>query len=157
MRLSIQCATRRAAPLAMALAVFVAAPVVDASEHKAPPEKGAHGEAGAEEELVDQLSLGTFDLHDFHPTHKKTPHIQLALTLVLDAKTTPAQHHDLANWKRRLRDQTIIAIRSAEPYALAEPGLNRVERLILLRIRRLELPAKVTSLLITDFSVTDED
>jgi hypothetical protein len=60
---------------------------------------------------------------------------------------------ELAQWKRRLRDQAITAARTATAEDLAEPGLERIQRLMLLRIRRMSLPQDVIGVYLTDFAV----
>ena len=73
-----------------------------------------------------------------------------------DAVTRRCQYADRAGWRcwqRRLRDQAITAARSADPEDLSEPGLERMQRLMLLRIRRLPLPKPVTGVYLTDFAV----
>jgi hypothetical protein len=137
--------------LTLALAVLVGR--ARAEEHGAPAEHGQTAKATQESMMFD---AGEFDVVDFHPTHQKMPHIRFVLALKLDESSKPAERLELADWKQRIRDQAIIAVRMAEPHALAEPSLNRVRRIILLRLRRLPLPAKAVEAYITDFAVTEE-
>ena len=82
--------------------------------------------------------------------------MKLSVHLILSFATTKADFERLQNWRQRLRDQIIIAVRSAEPADFADPKLKRIQRLILLRIRRLPTPAKIIGAYLTDFSVDKE-
>lgn len=145
---------RRKLPAFAAAWLLAGACLAEASEHAAPAEHGAEKETDAARN-AGTFNLGKFDIKDFRPTHRKAPHIQFALYLVVDEQATAAARKELADWKERMRDQAIIALRSADPHALAEAKLSRIQRLILFRLQRLPLPAQVTRLYITDFSVTE--
>ena len=154
----MRCTSRRGLRVAMfASALLLGLAPAPASEHA--PAKKEHGAAAeAEGEAVPEsgpFSLGEFEVAEFHPTHKQVPHIKFAAFLVVDEKATPAQRSELAHWQRRARDQAIIAVRSAEPYALAEPGLDRIRRRILLRVKRMPLPVAVVDVYLTEFEVTE--
>jgi hypothetical protein len=99
------------------------------------------------------FELGEIYLRNFRPTHNEIANIRFNLHIVFAPGTSDAVIAELAHWKRRLRDQAITAARSAEARDLAEPGLDRVKRIMLLRIQRLELPQKVIGVYLTDFAV----
>ena len=99
------------------------------------------------------FELGEIYLRNFRPTHNEIANIRFNLHLVFAPGTSDAVVAELAHWKRRLRDQAITAARSAEARDLAEPGLDRVKRIMLLRIQRLELPQEVIGVYLTDFAV----
>jgi hypothetical protein len=129
-----------------------------ASEHGAAPAADGHGASAAavDPKLPRTFNLGDFDIHNFRPTHNEIANIHFSLHVVLAPGTSEAVLAELENWKRRLRDQAITAVRSAEPEDLAEPKLVRVQKIILLRIKRLPLPLKepVVGLYLTDFAVS---
>jgi len=149
--------TARVAIIA-ALPWLMAASAV-ASDHAAP----AHGESGgghgaAAAAPYDPTQPRTFDLgeiyiRNFRPTHNEIANIKFTLHVVFPPGTTDSVIAEVAHWKRRLRDQAITAARSADPEDLAEPKLERVQRIMLLRIKRLPLPQPVTGLYLTDFAV----
>lgn len=146
--------------LAFAACAWVGAvsPVRAEPHAEAPPAEHGTEKAVESSDLEDgKLKLGKFAFDDFHPTHQTTPHVEFALVLVLDEKTPAPVQREMLDWKERMRDQAIIAVRGAEPTALAEPELVRVRRLILLRLRRLPLPAAITDVYLTEFSVEDKE
>jgi hypothetical protein len=100
------------------------------------------------------LDLGVFDLRNFRPTHNEIANIRFSLHVVFKPGTSDATIAELAHWKQRLRDQAITAMRLADPSDLADPGLTRVQRMMLLRIKRLPLPEPVIGVYLTDFAVT---
>ena len=127
-----------------------------ASGHGTPAADG-HGasDAPSDSKLPRTFDLGEFDIRNFRPTHNEIANIKFSLHVVLAPTTSDAELAELENWKRRLRDQAITAVRSADPVDLAEPMLGRVQKIMLLRIKRLPLPTKepVVGLYLTDFAV----
>jgi hypothetical protein len=99
------------------------------------------------------FELGEIYLRNFRPTHNEIANIRFNLYIVFAPGTSDAVIAKLEHWKRRLRDQAITAARSAAPRDLAEPGLERVKRIMLLRIQRMPLPQEVTGIYLTDFAV----
>jgi len=128
------------------------------SEHGAPShgKGGGHGASAAPHDPTKPRSfeLGEFNLRNFRPTHNEIANIRFSLHVVFKPGTSDAALEEVAHWKRRLRDQAITAARSAEPSDLAEPELQRVQRLMLLRIKRLPLPEPVVGVYLTDFAVS---
>lgn len=125
------------------------------AEHSAPA-KGAHGgEAKVDDpKLPKTFDVGAFDLRNFRPTHNEIANVQFSLQLVLAPGVDEAALVELENWKHRLRDQAITAVRSADPQDLADPKLARVQKIILLRLKRMPLPEPVTGIYLTDFAVS---
>ena len=136
-----------------------------ASEHAAAPAHGEqHGGAQPSETAheadplrTDLLDLGEFKIRNTLTAHHTTVDIKFGLYLILSSTTTPDDFQRLERWKNRLRDQAIVAVRSADPDDFADPQLVRVRRLILLRIRRLPAPAKIIGAYLTDFAVDKEE
>ncbi len=138
-------------------ATVVTPPAVRAAaeEHAAKP---AAGEAKTDRPLrPDVFDLGEFKIKNTLPTHHVTVQIQFAMELILSATPAWADIEGLEHWRQRLRDQAIIAIRSADPADFADPQLRRVRRLIMLRLRRLPTPATIIGLYLTDFAVDKAD
>ncbi|RIK75522.1 MAG: hypothetical protein DCC67_15180 [Planctomycetota bacterium] len=122
---------------------------------------GGHGEGhGAEAAapfdptLPRPLDLGVFDLRNFRPTHNEIANIKFNLHVVFPAGTTNEEMAELASWKQRLRDQAITAVRLADAEALNDPQLTKVRRLLLLRLKRMELPKEVVAVYLSDFAVS---
>lgn len=118
---------------------------------------GAHGGHGDEDAAVSTgtFELGEFRLRNFRPTHNETASIRFSLHLVLDPDAKPEALEELRHWQRRLRDQAIIAVRSAEAADLAEPELARVQRLIIIRLNRLPVARLIKGVYLTNFAVGD--
>ena len=85
--------------------------------------RSAHGaEAGAaRRRRTDILDLDRFRLRSCRPTDQEIVDLQFGVCLVLSSKVTPADFHELEAWKHRLRDQVIIAVRSASPTTSPTP------------------------------------
>lgn len=138
-----------------------------ASEHAAPKPAGGHEKAddkeGGHETAADKplrtdvFELGEFKIRNTLPTHHVTVQIQFSVSLILSSTTTLADVHALQKWQQRVRDQTIIAVRSADPADFADPQLRRLRRLIMLRLHRLPTPAKIIGVYLTDFAVDKAD
>jgi hypothetical protein len=150
-------AVRKVSVAAMIAAASLATPA-SASDHAPPPaDHGGHGGHGNAAAAVDTgtFDLGEFHLRNFRPTHNKTASIRFSLHLVVDPEAEPGDLEALANWQRRLRDQAIIAVRSAEAADLAEPDLARVRRLIIIRLNRLPVAHLIQGVYLTNFAVGD--
>jgi hypothetical protein len=121
---------------------------------------GGHGDAhgGTTKRPYDPTLPRTFEIGDiyirnFRPTHNEIANIRFTLHVVFAPGTGDEVMAEMEHWRRRLRDQAITAARSADAEDLADPALERVQRLMLLRIRRLPLPKAVTGVYLTDFAV----
>ena len=155
----------RLPPIIAAVRTFVAiAAIVGAAcaarQSQASDHAPAHGGHGGHGDEVAAVSTGTFELGEFHlrnfrPTHNETASIRFSLHLVLDPAAKPAELEEIAHWQRRLRDQAIIAVRSAEATDLAEPELTRVQRLIIIRLNRLPVARLIKGVYLTNFAVGD--
>jgi hypothetical protein len=155
------CTWRRRFAFAVAavLVVTFALPVRASDHGDSGHGGGGHGDAhGAPSRPYDPTLPRTFEIGDiyirnFRPTHNEIANIRFTLHAVFAPGTSDEVMAELEHWRRRLRDQAITAARSADPEDLSEPGLVRVQRLMLLRIRRLPLPKTVTGVYLTDFAV----
>ena len=119
-------------------------------------EEGGHGAPAAAPYDPTQprtFELGEIYLRNFRPTHNEIANIRFNLYIVFAPGTSDDVIAKLEHWKRRLRDQAITAARSAAPRDLGEPGLERVKRIMLLRIQRMALPQAVIGVYLTDFAV----
>jgi hypothetical protein len=154
--------TERAGPRWTLLPAAVAASVLWAvggaahgSEHGAAA-AGGHGEAAAvahDPNAPHTFDLGEFDLRNFRPTHNEIANIRFSVQVALAPGAHPAAA-TLEVWKHSMRDQAITAVRSAAPSDLSDPKLQRVQRILLLRIKRLPLPEEVIGVYLTDFAVS---
>jgi hypothetical protein len=146
----------RTLSLALALAWLMTASAF-ASDHGASSHGesgGGHGGAAAHDPNQPRtFEIGDIYIRNFRPTHNEIANIRFTLHVVFAPGTSDAVIAEMENWKQRLRDQAITAARSADATDLAEPELKRVQRLMLLRIRRLPLPQPITGVYLTDFAV----
>jgi len=147
----------RKAALIVLLLASVASPALGssgASSHSG--SEGGHGAAAAPYDPTKPrtFDVGEFDLRNFRPTHNEIANIRFSLHVVFKPGTSDAVIAELAQWKRRLRDQALTAVRSVDAADLAEPELKRVQRIMLLRLKRLPLPAPVIGVYLTDFAVS---
>jgi len=147
----------RKAALSVLLLASVGSPALassGASSHGG--SEGGHGAAAAPYDPTKPrtFDVGEFDLRNFRPTHNEIANIRFSLHVVFKPGTSDAVIAELAQWKRRLRDQALTAVRSVEAADLAEPELKRVQRIMLLRLKRLPLPAPVIGVYLTDFAVS---
>jgi hypothetical protein len=113
----------------------------------------AHGAPAPDPQRIDVLDLGEFKIRNTLTAHHTTVDIRFAIHLILSSTTTQADFAQLQSWTNRLRDQAIVAVRSADPADFADSQLKRVRRMILLRVGRLPTPAKIIGVYLTDFAV----
>ena len=118
-------------------------------EHGAGAETAAAAESPSRTDILD---LGSFRIRGSQFVDHEVTDIRLGAYLVLSSKVTPRDFHELERWKNRLRDQAIIAVRSAGASDFAEPGLRRLQRLMLFRMKRLPVGAKIIGVNFTDFT-----
>jgi hypothetical protein len=110
--------------------------------------------AAVDPKLPRTVDLGEFDLKNFRPTHNEIANIKFSLQLAFAAGTSDETVAKLTEWRHRLRDQAITAVRTADAKDLAEPQLTRVQKLIMLRLKRMPLPQPVVGVYLTDFAVS---
>lgn len=113
-------------------------------------------EPNVEEEEQEQpvLDLGTFRVEELRPTRNETIKVTFTAHLVLEPKLSEVELETLQNFHHRLRDQIIVAVRTAHTKDFREPGLDRLRRLIQIRVEQL-LRAQVTeNLLISEYQFT---
>jgi hypothetical protein len=126
------------------------------SEPAAEAGASAHGEGEAipyDPTLPRTMEVGEIYIRNFRPTHNEIANVKFTLHVVFAPGTRDDVMAETAHWRRRLRDQAITAARSASAEDLAEPNLARVQRLMLIRIRRMPLPQPVIDVYLTDFAV----
>ena len=134
-------------------AALIAGPTMPravASGHGAPAE--GHG-AAPKHSGPPMIDLGDFYIENFRPTHNEHGFIHFSLHVALKEETSDATIERLKHWQKRMRDQAITAVRSIGAAELAEPELARVQRMILIRLKRMPLTDLIERLYVTDFSV----
>ncbi|MEM9660530.1 MAG: hypothetical protein AAF961_19365 [Planctomycetota bacterium] len=117
----------------------------------------ADGEASAAEETPQPklFGLGEFHVRDLRPTRNETVDVRFSLYTVMSADASDAFVAALPHWRQRLRDQAIVAVRLCETNDFIEPGLDRLQQIIRLRINRtLGWPA-VEQIYLNDFTLGD--
>jgi hypothetical protein len=141
--------------VAAALALVAASSgAARASDHQGESAKDKKSEAPVDPTQPRTFDLGEFDLENFRPTHNEIANIKFSMQLVFAAGTSDETMAKLAEWRHRLRDQAITAVRTADARDLAEPKLTRVQKLIMMRLKRMRLPAPVMGVYLTDFAVS---
>ncbi|QDT01379.1 hypothetical protein [Adhaeretor mobilis] len=118
-------------------------------------EAGAEGEEQEERPAYATFDLGEFRLKEFRPTRNETSRVLFAVSLKLNEGTSPRTIEQLANWKQRLRNEALTAVRSLELASYQEPSLHRLQNVILLRINRLLPVPLVERIFVTEFTVGD--
>ena len=83
------------------------------------------------------LDLGSFKINDLRPTRNETARLTFKLHVAFSEELTEKQVARLENWKHRLRDQVITAVRISEIKDFQEPDLGKLRRRILIRVNRL--------------------
>jgi len=113
-------------------------------------------ESAAEEEFPLTLDLGRFIIKELRPTRNET----LKITFAIHLKISPAGGKDLVKklefWKHRLRDQVIVAVRTAETTDFREPNLHRLRRRMLLRVNRMLKNSIISEILLSEFTFSIE-
>jgi hypothetical protein len=133
-----------------------AAPAYASGGAKQPAEHGAEEPAEIEIPVrTDVLNLGQFRVRGCRSSDKEIIDIQFGLWLVLSTDTTEADFHELENWRNRLRDQVIIAVRGAAPEDFLEPSLRRLERMMMFRIKRLPIGPQIIGAYLMDFTLEE--
>lgn len=140
--------------LLLALAVLPARSA-SASDHAAGADHGAKDGGSEGAQRTDVLDLGAFRIRSSRVTDQEVVDVRLAVYLVLSSTASPADFHRLEQWRQRLRDQVVIAVRGAAPEAFAEASLRTLQRRMLFRIKRLPTGVGVIGVYITDFSLDE--
>jgi hypothetical protein len=151
----LQAITRRLHAMAAGFVAITAAlaPTATLASGSAAP---AHGEATETPEApqrMDLLDVGAFRIRFSQPTDGEVIDLRFGVCFVLSSKTTADDLHQLQQWTHRLRDQVIIAVRSASAEDYNEPDLRRLQRLIMFRVKRLDASTHILGAYLTDFSL----
>lgn len=128
------------------------ATVEPASDAEASPDGDA---ATAAKRKAMTYDLGSFRLREFRPTRNETAILLFAVHLKLHADVSEKTVERLDNWKQRLRNEALTAVRSVELADYQDPGLVRLQKVILLRINRLLPMPLVERIYVTEFTVGD--
>lgn len=139
--------------LAMVLALNVQ-PTSAWAQEEATPEAPSDEEAAPEVKRL--LSLGTIRLKELRPEKNETIKLSFEVHFLLNPEITDEDFEILETWQHRLRDQVIIAVRTAESNDFREPGLMRLRRIIRFRIEQVLEATIVDSLLLSDYSFSME-
>ena len=135
--------------VALAISLSFAAPI----QAQTPGEPDStKAESSVEEKVrTPTLELGSFKINDLRPTRNETARLTFTLHLALSKELTDRQVAQLENWKHRLRDQVITAVRISEMKDFQEPDLGRLRRRIFIRINRLLNAKLVDEVLVTKY------
>lgn len=121
----------------------------------------AAAQAASQEDSKDKprqltFELGKFEIREIRPTRNETTNVNFTAFFEMDPSVSTKDVQQLAHWKHRLRDQVIIAVRTAEEIDFQEPDLVRLRRIILFRVRRLLNADVVQDILLTEFTFKTE-
>jgi flagellar basal body-associated protein FliL len=124
---------------------------VSAESKPVPPEPST--QQSAMEDLVHRIhELGYFHLRQLRPTRDETINVKFELHLLMPEDAPGPELENLLNrWTQRLRDQVITAVRRAEIKDFTEPGLRRLQKMILLRINRLLKFSRIEGVYLTRY------
>jgi hypothetical protein len=112
----------------------------------------AESDATNEEEVpTPTLDLGSFKINDLRPTRNETARLTFTLHLAFSKELTENQVAQLDNWKHRLRDQVITAVRISEMKDFQEPDLDKLRRRVLIRVNRLLKAKLAEEVLVTKY------
>jgi hypothetical protein len=146
-------ALRLLSALMLSAAWWVAAPC---------PPVHAQGEAAAAQATPKQSSkdrpgrltfdLGSFEIREVRPTRNETTNVNFTAYFAMAPGVSMADVQQLEHWKHRLRDQVIIAVRTAQDIDFQEPDLVRLRHIILFRMRRLLKADVVQDILLSEFT-----
>ena len=119
------------------------------------PEKGNTEESETANHNL-AFDLGRFVIKEVHPTRNETTKVSFEAHFSMASVITEADLENLQYWKHRLRDQIIIAIRTAHPKDFQEPELVRLRRIILFRAQQLLKAPLVENILLSEFTFSTE-
>ena len=98
------------------------------------------------------FELGSFEIREIRPTRNETTDVNFTAYFAMSPNVTAGDVQKLEHWKHRLRDQVIIAVRTAQDVDFLEPDLVRLRRIILFRMRRLLKADVVQDILLSEFT-----
>jgi len=111
----------------------------------------AEPEMEQEQQELLVLDLGHFQVEELRPTRNETVKVSFTAHVVLNPNLAPTDFQALQNCRHRLRDQIIVAVRTAQTNDFREPGLERLRRLIQIRVNQLLRQPVTESLLLSEY------
>jgi len=106
------------------------------------------------EEIRPSIELGLFRVRDYRPTRNETIKMIFQMHIALNESATEQTAKQLKQWKHRLRNQVLIAVRLSERKDFLETDLSKFRHLIQIRINRLLKANLVDEVLLTEFTFT---
>ncbi len=128
---------------------------VQAQQNKQSNQKTSSEDAKAEQVLL-TYDLGRFEIREVQPTRNETTRINFEAYFAMSPEVSKQDLEKLKHWKHRLRDQVIIAVRTAQIKDFQEPDLQRLRRIILFRVGRMMREALVEDILFSEFTFSME-
>ena len=116
-------------------------------------QSSSQADATEVEEATEQftLDLGNFHLKDLRPTRNETIDVAFTAHVILSPKITEESYDILKKHQHRLRDQIIVAVRTAQTKDFREPDLSRLRRLIQIRIDQVLRVPVAEQLLLSEY------
>ena len=122
---------------------------VHAAVARAAQEKSEAEQEEPEQQVV--FDLGRFQLKEIRPTRNETIKVTFTIHMVMISAFEEENLSILENSYHRLRDQAIIAVRTAHTNDFREPGLGRLRRLVQIRLNQTLKANATENLLISEY------
>lgn len=149
-------AKRCALPLALVCGAVVV-PSTAAGQEDSPPRQ-VESTDDSEQPLPvapKLFALGDFYVREVRQTRNETVDVRFSLYLLLPPETSDQLVAQLQHRLQRLREQIIVAVRLTEMIDFLQPGLDRLQLIMRIRIQRLLGPGVIDGLYINDFILGD--
>ena len=101
-----------------------------------PTDATSTGETEAAAAIPGNIELGSFRIRDLKVVEAQSRSLNFTLHLTADESDMQRLEETVESRRQTIRNHVIVAVRSAEETELHEPGLERVARRVLLRLRR---------------------
>ena len=101
-----------------------------------PTDATGREETEAAPSIPGNIELGSFRIRDLKVVEAQSRSLNFTLHLTADESDMQRLEEMVESRRQTIRNHVIVAVRSAEETELHEPGLDRVARRVLLRLRR---------------------
>ena len=119
------------------------------------PNESMDGE-GPDENPSSEVALGDFTVSAYQPASNTTLRIDLSIYGLVREEDADEVASLQARTERRLREQVIVTLRSAELTDLSDPGLGLIKRKILEKTNRSFGKPLLQEIIINDFSFVEQ-
>lgn len=113
-------------------------------------------DASAEAPRLKGLLIDRFMIRDLRPAEGTKIRLSFSVYAEVAESNAESTRQLLETSKHRIRSEVLVAIRTCEQHEFQEPGLDRLRRRTLLRLRRTVPALKLEGLLIGEFEFFNE-